>query len=280
MKFLAAVHSDVGIQKEKNEDSLCLKIARLRSGEEVAMLVVCDGMGGLKKGELASATVVKAFSDWFDNSLPKMFKEGSSTGRVIEDWETQILKEGSSTGEGYSTGRVKEEWEKIIREQNDSINKYGENYNFQLGTTLTAIMLAENTFIVCQIGDSRAYRITDSIEQITEDQTLPQREFKQGLITKEQARTDPRQNVLLQCIGASKVVEPVYTEGVVQPGEQFLLCSDGFRHKLSEDVMLGILSSKLMENEAIMKKSLVDLIELNKERKEEDNITATLIKVV
>lgn len=280
MKFLAAVHSDVGIQKVTNEDSLCLKIARLRSGEEVAMLVVCDGMGGCEKGELASATVVKAFSDWFDNSLPKMFKEGSSTGRVIEDWETQILKEGSSTGEGYSTGRVKEEWEKIIREQNDLLVKYGESHHLVLGTTLTAIMLAKDTFIVCQIGDSRAYRVTDSIEQITEDQTVVQRDIKLGLITEEQAKTHPRQNTLLQCIGHSEGVEPVYTEGVVKSGEQFMLCSDGFRHELSEDVMLGILSSKLMKNEAIMKKSLVDLIELNKERKERDNITATLIKVV
>lgn len=256
MKFLAAVHSDVGIHKKKNQDSLCLKIARLRSEEEVAMLVVCDGMGGLEKGELASATIIRAFAEWFDNSLPQMLKEG------------------------YSTGRVKDDWEQIIKEQNEMINEYGENYRLQLGTTLTAIMLAENSFILCHVGDSRAYRITDSIEQITEDQTVVQRDIKLGLITEEQAKTDPRQNVLLQCIGASKVVAPIYTEGTVSSGEQYMLCSDGFRHKVSDEEMLGILSANLMKNEAIMKKSLVDLIQLNKDRKEKDNITATLIKVV
>lgn len=256
MKFMAAVHSDVGIHKKKNQDSLCLKIARLKSEEEVAMLVVCDGMGGLEKGELASATIIRAFAEWFDNNLPQMLKEG------------------------YSTEQVKDDWEKIIKEQNEMINEYGENYRLQLGTTLTAIMLAENSFILCQVGDSRAYRITDSIEQITEDQTVVQRDVKLGIITEEQAKTDPRQNVLLQCIGASKVVTPVYTEGIAKSGEQYMLCSDGFRHKVSDEEMLGILSANLMKNEAVMKKSLVDLIELNKERKEKDNITATLIKVV
>lgn len=256
MKFLAAVHSDVGIHKKKNQDSLCLKIARLQSEDEAAMLVVCDGMGGLEKGELASATIIKAFAGWFDNIFPEILRNG------------------------FATAKVKEDWEQIIKEQNEMINEYGENYRLQLGTTLTALLIAEGNFIVCQVGDSRAYRITNIIEQITEDQTVVQRDVKLGLITEEQAKTDPRQNVLLQCIGASKVVAPMYTEGIVKSGEQYMLCSDGFRHKISDKEILGVLSAELMKNEAVMKKSLIDLIELNKSRKEKDNITATLIKVV
>lgn len=256
MKFLAAVHSDVGIHKKKNQDSLCLKIAKLKNDDEVAMMIVCDGMGGLEKGELASATIIRAFAEWFDNEMPENMKNGFS----VED--------------------VKSQWEDIIKNQNELINEYGENHRLQLGTTLTALLIADGKFLISQVGDSRAYRITDIIEQVTEDQTVVQRDVKLGLITPEQAREDPRQNVLLQCIGASKVVAPVFVDGVVAPGEQYMLCSDGFRHKVNDAEILGVLASDLMKNEAIMKKSLIDLIELNKSRQERDNITATLIKVV
>lgn len=255
MKFLTAVHSDVGIYKERNQDSLCLKIANTPSGD-VAMLVVCDGMGGLKKGELASATIIRAMSDWFENNLPGIIKEG------------------------YENNKVKEQWEAIIKDQNEIITEYGENNHLQLGTTLTALLIVEDNLLIVQIGDSRVYKITDKIEQITEDQTVVQRDIKLGLITEEEGRKDPRQNVLLQCIGASSVVVPEFTEGKVKEGEEYLLCSDGFRHKVEDKEILGLISSDLMTNESLMKKSLIDLIELNKERKEKDNITAMLVKVV
>lgn len=255
MKFLAAVHSDVGIFKKRNQDSLCLKIADTPSGQ-VALLVVCDGMGGLKKGELASATIIRTMSEWFENSLPK----------IIES--------------GYESEKVKKEWENIIKEQNEIINEYGENNHLQLGTTLTALLIVENKFLIVQIGDSRVYKISDSIEQLTEDQTVVQRDVKLGLITPEEGKKDPRQNVLLQCIGASSVVVPEFTEGIVSVGDEYLLCSDGFRHKIDENEIYGLLAENLMTNEAIMKKSLVDLIELNKSRQEKDNITAMLLKAI
>lgn len=255
MKFMTAVHSDVGIYKKRNQDSLCLKVANTPSGE-VAMLVVCDGMGGLKKGELASATIVRTMSEWFENNLPKIIREG------------------------YENNKVKKEWEDIIKEQNEIINEYGENNHLQLGTTLTALLIVNEDFLVVQVGDSRVYKISNSIEQITEDQTVVQRDIKLGLITEEEGKKDPRQNVLLQCIGASSVVVPEFTEGKVCAGDEYLLCSDGFRHKVEEEEMYGLLAGNLMTNESLMKKSLIDLIELNKQRKEKDNITAMLIKVM
>lgn len=255
MKFLTAVHSDVGIYKERNQDSLCLKIANTPKGD-VAMLVVCDGMGGLKKGELASATIIRAISDWFEKNLPDILKEG------------------------YESGKVKEQWEAIIKDQNEIITEYGENNRLQLGTTLTALLIVEDNLLIVQVGDSRVYKITDTIEQITEDQTVVQRDIKLGLLTEEEGRKDPRQNVLLQCIGASSVVVPEFTEGKVKEGEEYLLCSDGFRHKVSDEEIFGLLAGPLMTNESLMKKSLIDLIELNKERKEKDNITAMLVKIV
>lgn len=255
MKFMSAVHSDVGIKKKTNQDSLCLKIANTPSGE-IALAVVCDGMGGLKKGELASATIIRTFSEWFETDLPKLLKEG------------------------YSNEKVKEQWSKLIKEQNEVIGEYGNNNHLQLGTTLTAMLVKGEDLLIVQVGDSRVYRITDTIVQLTEDQTVAQRDIKLGVLKPEDVKKDTRQNVLLQCIGASTVVHPEYVEGKVKSGEVYMLCTDGFRHEISNDEFLGLLSSNIMTNEAIMKKSLIDLVELNKKREEKDNITAMLLKTI
>ena len=69
MKFKITVDSDVGIFKSTNQDSVLVKHASTDLGE-VVMAIICDGMGGLQKGELASATVVRAFSKWFEEELP------------------------------------------------------------------------------------------------------------------------------------------------------------------------------------------------------------------
>lgn len=70
MHFIGTAITDVGISKKSNQDSVCVKIAETKKYGQVAMVVLCDGMGGLEKGELASATVIKAFSNWFENELP------------------------------------------------------------------------------------------------------------------------------------------------------------------------------------------------------------------
>ena len=69
MGFLSIVHSDVGIKKNTNQDSVLIKEAVTDYGE-VFLAVVCDGMGGLAKGEVASAALIRAFSDWFENRFP------------------------------------------------------------------------------------------------------------------------------------------------------------------------------------------------------------------
>ena len=255
MKFMAAVHSDVGTKKKTNQDSLCLKIANTPKGE-ISLAVVCDGMGGLKKGELASATIIRAFSDWFEIELPKLLEES------------------------YSNEKVKEQWGKIIKEQNELIADYGDSHHIQLGTTLTAMLINGQDMVIVHVGDTRVYRITDQVVQLTEDQTVAQRDIKLGVLKPEDVNKDRRQNVLLQCIGASSVVRPEYIEGKVNVGEVYLLCSDGFRHEISNDEFFGVLSGKLLSNEAIMKKTLIDLVELNKTREEKDNITALLVKAV
>jgi serine/threonine protein phosphatase PrpC len=252
---LAAAHTDVGISKKVNQDAFCLKIAKTPNAR-MAFAILCDGMGGLQNGELASSLTVNAFSAWFEQELPAGFK-----GDV--DFE-----------------RIKHRWNELANEQNEKIADYGRRNGFSLGTTLTGLLIVENRFLFIQIGDTRIYRITGAIVQITKDQTVVAREVEQRRLTREEAERDAQKNVLLQCVGASKTLVPEYGTGVLDENEVFLLCSDGFRHEVKDDELFGVLAPRLLTGEKVMKKCLVDLIDLNKERRERDNITALLIKAI
>ena len=257
MEFNIAIHTDKGIRKSTNQDSLCIKEAHTSRGN-VLMAVICDGMGGLEKGELASATIINEFCAWFETVLPC------------------ILLKSNCLSE------VEYHWNRIIKEQNQRIGEYGRNHNIQLGTTVTAILFLENgQYIIGHVGDTRAYKITqESIVQLTEDQTVIAKDIKNKRITEEQAKTDPRRNVLLQCIGASKVVEPAFTTGTYNKEECYMLCSDGFRHVLTNQEIHFTFLPSMNSRESIMKNNVVNLIELNKQRGEDDNISSILIKVV
>jgi len=91
---------------------------------------------------------------------------------------------------------------------------------------------------------------------------------------------DPRRNVLLQCIGASRVVAPDFIEGVAVPGECYALCSDGFRHVITSDEIKIMFAPSVCYGETEMKMNVVRLVEVNKQRGETDNISAILIKTV
>ncbi|WP_147534589.1 PP2C family protein-serine/threonine phosphatase [Bacillus marasmi] len=255
MEVLTAICTDVGIKKATNQDSLCLKVAETSIGK-VVLAIICDGMGGLAKGEVASASVVNAFSDWFENELPSQLTHN--------DFD-----------------EIQYRWERIIREQNQRIAEYGRNIRIQLGTTLTALLLIDTKFmLIGHVGDSRVYRINTKLEVLTEDQTVVGREVRRGVLTPEQAKIDPRRNVLLQCIGASKLVEPEFIRGTPERGDVYMLCSDGFRHMISEDEIYQAFSPQGLMDEAVMKNKAVELVELNKQRQELDNISVMLIKIL
>lgn len=256
MRFLSAAHTDVGTTKKINQDAFTLKIAKTPK-YNVCFAVMCDGMGGLKSGELASAFVVNAFSNWFEREFPNTI-----SGKLDID-------------------NIKERWNDIAISQNKRIMAYGKSRGISLGTTLSAILLIENQYILIHIGDSRIYRINSSeITQITKDHTFVANEVAHDRMTIEQAKSDSRQNILLQCIGASNSIECEIQSGTFVENEEFLLCSDGFRHEISNEEIFGALAPDIMTSEKMMKKYLVDLVNLDKKRKERDNISAILIKSI
>lgn len=255
MRFLSAAHTDIGTTKKVNQDAFCLKTARTPDAN-IAFAVLCDGMGGLKLGELASALVVNAYSNWFEQVFPAMVGKNTDLNKVVENWK------------------------EIAKDQGRKIMAYGQGKGISLGTTLVVLLIVNSDYAVLHVGDSRLYKISSSVEQLTKDHSLVAMKVAQKELTVDEARVDSRRNVLLQCVGASKTIAPEASIGTVSDGDTFLLCTDGFYHEVSEGEIHGILAPHLLTSEKIMKKSLVDLIELDKSRNEKDNITALLVKAI
>ena len=251
MHYIATADTDVGSVKSNNQDSVLIKHASTDIGE-VLMAVVCDGMGGLAKGELASATVIRAFSRWFDEELP--FE--------LEDVDMQVIG-----------GK----WSLMLKSLNMKIQEYGQQLGSNLGTTFSGILFVDDKYVIVHVGDTRIYHIGSTLHQLTTDQTFVAREISRGTMTEEQAKTDKRRNLLLQCVGASKNVDPQVICGTAEKGA-YMICSDGFRHEVTPGEIYESLNPINFMNENAMHNNAKYLIELVKSRQEKDNISVVLIK--
>ena len=252
MRFIATADTDIGISKDTNQDSVLIKHATA-DGKEILLAVVCDGMGGLSKGELASATVIRAFAKWFDEELP--FE--------LENVDLQVI--GAK-------------WSLLLKELNAQILEYSKENSIEgVGTTFSGILFIDDQYVIGHVGDTRIYHIGSSMTQLTTDQTFVAREISRGTMTLEQAKTDKRRNLLLQCIGASKVVEPQIICGKTEKGA-YMLCSDGFRHEITEAEIYESLNPINLMNKDAMHNNAKYLIEQNKSREGKDNISVLLIK--
>ena len=147
-----------------------------------------------------------------------------------------------------------------------------------LGTTVSAILMYKDEFFIVHVGDSRVYELVSGVRILTKDQTFVAREIAAGRMTPEEAKVDPRRSVLLQCVGASATVVPDFLKGKIQKNSVYLVCSDGFRHQISEEEIMEKLGPKASKTVEEMKYGCVYLTELVKNRKETDNITVAAIR--
>lgn len=254
MQYFGSALTDVGIRKEHNEDSVYLKIVNTKHYGQIAMLVICDGMGGLKKGELASAVVIRRLKEWFDQELPSLLEHFT--------WQDLAI-----------------EWDRMIKSENYKLLEYGAQHRMNLGTTLTAMLIIQEQYMIAHVGDSRVYQIdTNGIRQLTQDQSFVAREVRRGKMTSEEAKTHPKRNLLLQCVGASRTVVPDFLFGKIQSSEVYMLCSDGFRHVLTEEEVYESLNPKKLHTKEDMDMEASELIQIVKGRKERDNISVALVK--
>lgn len=256
MDYIATYNTDIGIRKNTNQDSLAIRVIQSPAGK-VSFGIVCDGMGGLEKGEVASKEVIMAFCKWFDETF-------------VSDL----------VNNRFSVTSLREQWDDIIQVQNKRLGNYGAAHNLMLGTTVSAILMYNDEYYIVHVGDSRVYEMAKNVRQLTNDQTFVAREIAMGRMTEEQAKTDPRRSVLLQCVGASPVVEPDFIKGHLKKDAVYLLCSDGFRHQISDEEMMDKLGPEAAATEEDLQYGCVYLTELVKNRHETDNISVAVIRTM
>lgn len=253
MDFLISANSDVGAVKTTNQDSLSTLLLDTPRGKMV-FAILCDGMGGLEHGEIASAAVVRAFHNWATTELPELCQS---------PLEEEIIGK---------------QWQDLASDLNLRIRRYSEQKGIRMGTTLVAMLLTQGQYYIVNVGDSRAYELTDHIFQITRDHSVVAREVEAGRISPAEAEHHPRRNVLTQCVGASPEVRADVYCGRVKKNAVYMLCSDGFRHEIGLEEMFGRLRPDALCNEAAMDQNARSLIELNKQRGEDDNISVVLVR--
>lgn len=242
--------TDVGARKKTNQDS-CLCIQGTYKDHEFAVACICDGMGGLAKGEVASAALIKAVEEWCEKDLPDFLQSGKT--RVFDKSVGRMLCDTSIRIKNYSAGIG------------------------ACGTTIAMVVLYRHTFHIVNVGDSRVYMFTKSLHQLTKDHTYVQREVDRGHLTLEEAEHHPRRSVLLQCVGAGETLAPDYLHGRYHDSTTFLVCCDGFRHVLTPREMEDCFLPANILDEQKAARDLQSCVNLIKSRGEKDNISAILV---
>ena len=199
LRHAAATH--VGRVRRSNEDSLY-------ADEDSSVFIVADGMGGHAAGEVAAEIAANTVGAALSGLSIQM-----STEEIARTLDEAIAEANSQI---------------LARSQSDP-GCYG------MGTTVTALCMRGDTFLIGHVGDSRAYRFHDGVlERITRDHTLVQQEVDRGTLTDEQARVHPRSNVLTRALGIPGELSTDLYEGDVLPQDRMLLATDGLTAMLPD----------------------------------------------
>ena len=252
MDFYSAAATDAGTRRKENQDNLYVEQFVTEQGK-IAFAVLCDGMGGMEHGEIASEMLVSAFYQWAKDAL-----RGEPRLPLEED-------------------TIRRQWTEAVAAQNEAIRVRGKEMGCVMGTTVTALLLTESRYYILNIGDSRAYELGTEVRQLTEDHTVLADEVRLGNISPEQARNAPMNDVLTRCVGIDPEVRPDFFAGDTKAGAVYMLCSDGFRHCVTEAEMLEALMPRNQQYITWLKEANEFLISLNKARGETDNISVAAI---
>lgn len=254
MDYDIAYYTDAGTTKEMNQDSCGGVIADTLYGP-ACMAVLCDGMGGISKGEYASQTVVQEFIRWFEEIFPRRAEDNTSLDRIGAEWSELLIR------------------------MDEQLRAYGAENGIKLGTTATCMLFWKEQYLLVQSGDSRAYEIHRDVKQLSKDQSYVQRLIDEGKITEQEALRHPKRNILTDCIGGSHPSVPVCSFGKVTRRSHYLLCSDGLVHELNRKEMLHFLTPKVTSAVHVLGQRLKQMTQLVKTRGETDNITALTVIV-
>ncbi|HJP79796.1 MAG TPA: protein phosphatase 2C domain-containing protein [Pseudonocardiaceae bacterium] len=245
LQLRSVAHTDPGLHRSNNEDSGYVS-ARL--------LVVADGMGGHAYGEVASSTAVGILAE-LDKTLPAEVSEGEESPDLLEALGDAIKEIGDRL-----TNLAQEDAELAT-----------------MGTTVTAFLWdGESQFAIAHIGDSRAYLLRgDQYGQLTRDHTLVQSLVDEGKLTPEQAAVHPRRSVLMRALQSGGTSEPDLYYWQAEPGDRYLLCSDGLSDVVPDELVGQVLASIPDPDDAA-----ATFIDLAKQGGGPDNITCIIADLV
>lgn len=214
IKVVRATH--VGKLREHNEDAVASDLS-------MGLVMLADGMGGYKAGEVASEMAVLLIASELNQAM-------QSTSRLIKS-EPSLLPESNMLINAVNL-------------TNAAIYQISQNLPecAGMGTTLVTGVFTNNQLVLGHIGDSRMYQLRSEIlTQLTEDHSLVQEQINAGLITTEQAKVARNKNLVTRALGIDLMVEMDLQEIVVQVGDIYLLCSDGLTDLVSDVEMRKIL---------------------------------------
>lgn len=228
--------TDRGTVREQNQDTF-----HHWKEDNTATLLVCDGMGGARAGNVASALAAQAF--------------------------TEAIQHSDAQPDQRLTAALAQANEQVYQRAHRDPDCRG------MGTTLVAALVEGNLAHIINVGDSRAYYLSqDGIRQITIDHSLVQDLLQRGHITPEEARNHPNKNVITRALGVDNKLEGDLFTQELEPGSMLLLCSDGLSNVLEDEELLEVALHGGTPEESCQR-----LIGLALERGATDNVTAVLL---
>jgi PPM family protein phosphatase len=303
-KLIAADKTDVGRQREQNEDSAYKRIESFDDGDR-GLFIVADGMGGYQAGEVASRIAVETISKTMDSFFKPIGEQATIVLSSLMDDTTvipsssqnedaDILSSTLSGREGIQgikaaktrkltetpiAKSVEDQFTSAIQQANKEIVHYGEQQSGArgLGCTVTAALIQNNRAYIANVGDSRTYLLRKGkLKPLTKDHSLVARLVEEKQIDPEDIYSHPQRNLIYRSLGAGhKTVEVDVFHETLLPDDMLLLCSDGLWEMVHTPVLLKELSVSASP-QAISTR----LIELANENGGEDNITAVVVHVV
>lgn len=242
----SAGRTDVGMVRRTNQDAFVL-------AEALGLGVVCDGMGGLAGGEVASQVAIESFVEVFRQEI-----------------------EASRSADGERTRRA---LCRAVAAANRAVRaraSYDTRYR-GMGTTLVAARVDGNELCVVNVGDSRAYVARGGmIKQVTVDHSYVGEQIRVGLMTEEEAKQSPYQSAITRAVGIDEDVKPDFYTEAVGAGDVVLLCSDGLlRHMKDNEI------AKAMSDAAATPGEICErLIATVNARGGSDNVTCVVMRLV
>ena len=242
--------SHVGKVRKNNED-YCMGEIIQTEDDCIGIFALADGMGGHKKGEVASKIAVDSIIDFLKENILK------SCG-IKMDYLDDVIKQGYN----YANQKI--------------FDKVSEDSSCEgMGTTLVVAVIYKDDMIMANVGDSRGYLLhTDEFRRITRDHSVVEELVNANLITEEEARVHPRRNQITRAMGAEEIIIVDIFREKVEKGDMILLATDGLTGCVEDEDIKNII-----KQDKDIKEICEDLINQANDNSGKDNISVILSKI-